>query len=64
MSPPFPDGKYSKVYHVCDKTSSLKGTLKWSEIFSYMKEGGSLTPKIKTKIPTEPSFSFKFDQKS
>ena len=37
----------------------LKGTLKWSEIFSYMKEGGTLTTKIKSKSPAEPLFSFK-----
>ena len=38
---------------------TFKGTLKWSVIFRYMKEGATLTLKIKSKIPGEPHFSFK-----
>ena len=41
----------------------LKGTLKWSAIFLYMKEGSILIKKIKSKIAAEPSFSFKLAEK-
>ena len=41
----------------------LKGTLKWSAIFLYMKEGSLLIKKIKSKIAAEPSFSFKLAEK-
>ena len=44
-------------------TSMLKGTLKWSAVFLYMKEGSLLIKKIKSKIAAEPSFSFKLAEK-